>query len=33
MLRKFTQTYMGHSVAVILDEQVIMNGTFLSPFK
>ena len=33
MLREFTQRYKGHSVAVILDGQVIMNGTFLGPFK
>jgi hypothetical protein len=33
LLRKFTQRYKGHSVAVILDGQVIENGTFLGPFK
>ncbi len=33
MLRKFTQKYAGHSVAVIVDGQVIMNATFLGAFK
>ena len=33
LLRKFTQRYVGYSVAVVVGGQVIMNGTFLNPFK
>jgi len=33
ILRQFTQKYTGHSVAVVVDGQVIVNEGFLGPFK
>lgn len=33
MLRQFTQKYVGHSMAVVLGGQVIMNATLLTPVR